>query len=188
MAEFDIVCQDCGEHFKAVSKLARYCRVCRNKRNNESKKKSLIKRYLKERCLMPEKPKQPELPKQKEPAKKPQYSFKPAKCPADCWYRQTISGSVPLCGYVLIEDELRGCDPGPGCKRYVGRNKNLEQTKHRKVTWDVDGGKKLWQAGWKDNMIAKVLRTRPENVRSYRVRVWEKETVSTSPEGNADKN
>lgn len=161
MAEYKKVCVDCGVKFTARGNSAQYCQACRKKRQNESWKKASA---LNKSVIQAQ-----------QAANKPQYSFKPAKCPVDCWYRQTISGGVPLCGYVLVEGELRGCDPGPGCKRYVGKNKNLEQTKHRRVTWDVDGGKKLWQAGWKDNLIAKALGIRREAVRSYRVRVWEKE-------------
>ena len=174
MAEFDIVCQDCGEHFTAVSKLARYCRVCRNKRNNESKKRSLINRALKDRYLMPEKPKQPELPKmpKKEPAKKPQYSFKPAACPQDCVYLQLFGGKRQLCGYLLTTDEVRGCDPGPGCKRYVSMKSG---PKHRRAKWDVDRGKQMWLEGRTDLEIAKELHVRSRAVKAYRLRVWEKE-------------
>lgn len=100
--------------------------------------------------------------------------FKQAKCPEDCIYVQQISGGMRMCGYFLQTDELRGCDPGLGCNKYVGKNEDLKNAKHRKTTWDVVNGKKLWEAGWKDKMIAQVMRVKPEAVKAYRRRVWEK--------------
>ena len=166
MAAFDIVCQDCGEHFVGGSKLALYCHVCRNKRNDESKRRSQRRNKKKEvqtKTAVPEKPKQPE---------KHSYSFQQVKCPDDCVYYQTLEGKRQMCGFFLTTNERRGCDPGPGCKRYAAMKSG---PKHRRTKWDVVAGKKLWEAGWKDSMIAKAMKVKPECVKSYRRRVWEKE-------------
>lgn len=105
--------------------------------------------------------------------------FKPVKCPEDCYYLQTANGgSVQVCGYLFITHEMRGCDPGFGCKRYVGKNEDLKNARHRKTTWDVVKGKEMWKAGYKDSQISKALKVKPDTVRAYRRRVWEKEKTN----------
>lgn len=159
MAEFGIDCEMCGEHFVAKAAHARYCPKCKRKINCETSKK-LNKTWR-------------EPTKAMEPAKEPAYKgFVPAKCPDDCLYWQKISGDMPMCGYFLITGELRGCEPGPGCKRYV-QLKN--RTRHRGITWDVARGYEMWLKGSSDAEIAKAIHTKPENVKAYRLRVWEKE-------------
>lgn len=156
MARREKMCQKCGVR-PAASKKAKYCPECRRKVQKAPYHKA-----------------DRDAAKQREQLKaKKTPGFKPAKCPEDCVYIQRIHGN-PMCGYLDITGELRGCDPGIGCRRYVGKNEDLKAARHRKVTWDVTTGKKLWEAGWKDSMIAKVLRTSPDAVRSYRKRVWEK--------------
>ena len=105
--------------------------------------------------------------------KKPECSFKPRKCPEDCHYLRTIEGEKKMCGYIFETGQMRGCDPGLGCNKYVGLNEDLKAARHRKTTWDVVNAKKLWQAGWKDSMIAKVMRVSPKTIGAYRRRVWE---------------
>ena len=161
MAEVDIECQMCGEHFVAKGSNALYCPKC--KRKNDSKRKKTENQTWRE------------ITKLNRPLQKPVYGFVPAKCPDDCVYYQTLNGSTPMCGYFLKTDELRGCDPGLGCNKYVGLNEDLKTAKHRKTTWDVVNGKKLWEAGWKDSMIAQVMRVKTDTVRSYRKRVWQKQ-------------
>lgn len=159
--DYKRVCQECGVLFMA-GKNAKYCPKCRvlvSKGAYHNSERAAAKRREQQRKEMLAK-------------KKP--GFKPAKCPEDCIYLQRASGII-MCGYFLTTDELRGCDPGLGCKKYVGKNEDLKSAKHRKVTWDVVNGKKLWEAGWKDSMIAKVMRVKPDTVRSYRKRVWEAE-------------
>ena len=100
--------------------------------------------------------------------------FVPAKCPPNCIYEGRVH-SDPFCSYLFITGHVRGCDPGLGCNRYIDKREDLKAARRRKTTWDVVSGKKLWQAGWKDSMIARVLRVKPDTVRSYRKNVWEKE-------------
>lgn len=159
MAEVTKMCQECAVR-PAASKNSKYCPECRVK-----VQKSAFHKYEREAAKQ----------RQEMRAKKPVYGFKPAKCPDDCIYLQRISGEIPMCGYFLKTDELRGCDPGIGCNRYVGLNEDMKNAKHRKTTWDVVNGKKLWEAGWKDSLIAKVMRVKPDTVKAYRLRVWEAE-------------
>lgn len=115
--------------------------------------------------------------------------FKPAKCPEDCVYRQVVSTEVPMCGYLFKTGQMRGCDPGPGCRRYVGLNEDLKHAKHRKTTWDTVKGKQMWEEGCSDSQIAKALGVKRNTVSTYRKRCWgEKKNGSNSPEGNVDKN
>ena len=167
MAEYDIECRICGKHFVANWYNTLFCPECNRERRKEQKKK--LSEYNAKHNRTWKEPTKP-----KESGKKHTQGFVPAKCPEDCVYIKRIHGD-PMCGYLEITDELRGCDPGIGCKRYVGKNEDLKAARHRKTTWDVVNGKKLWQAGWKDSMIAKVMRVSPDAVRSYRRRVWEKE-------------
>ena len=162
MAEFDIECRMCGEHFVAKGKSARFCVECNKQRKREKSKE--WKQTYRERI------------KGYVPAKKPERKgFVPAKCPDDCLYLQMVETKRCMCGFFLIIGELRGCDPGFGCKRYVGLNADEKAARHRKVKWDVVTGKKLWEAGWKDSMIAKVMRVKPDTIKAYRLRVWEAE-------------
>lgn len=166
MDQFEKVCLVCGVQFLAQGRKTRYCPSCKLEKCREAGRKNKNRPYHKT---------EREAAKQREQLKaKKTPGFKPAKCPEDCIYIQRIHGN-PMCGYLEITDELRGCDPGIGCKRYVGKNEDLKAARHRKVTWDVTTGKKLWEAGWKDSMIAKVMRVSPDAVKSYRRRVWEKE-------------
>ena len=99
--------------------------------------------------------------------------FKPAICPDDCIYLQTVNGNELMCGYMLMTDELRGCDPGYGCKRYVGKLEKLRGYKKSKPKWDVDQGKRMWLAGCSDGKIAKAMAVSRGTVRQYRRRKWE---------------
>lgn len=162
MAKVERVCQDCSVLFMG-SKDAKRCPECRVKASKAAYHKS-------ERAAAKQREELRNLMKARKPT-----GFVPAKCPDDCVYLMMLNGNTPMCGYFLKTDELRGCDPGIGCKRYVGLNEDMKAAKHRKTTWDVVNGKKLWEAGWKDSMIAEVMRVSPDAVKSYRRRVWEKE-------------
>lgn len=160
MAEFGIECDMCGGHFIAKAKQAKYCPACKKNRKRDDNKRYKLsyRERIKAQAIAKKKP-----------------GFVPAKCPDDCLYWQKVSTDVPMCGYFLITGELRGCDPGKGCKRYVGLNADEKAARHRRVKWDVVTGKKLWEAGWKDSMIAKVMRVKPDTIKAYRLRVWEAE-------------
>lgn len=97
--------------------------------------------------------------------------FEPAKCPEDCAFRVVINGGYfPMCGYMSYTGELRGCDPGPGCKRYIKWRTRYK--KGKSPTWDVDKGKKLWQEGYSDSQIGKQLGVSRGAVAGYRQRNW----------------
>jgi hypothetical protein len=83
------------------------------------------------------------------------------------------NGCEYLCNYIFMTHQRRGCDPGPGCKRYV--SSKMKRAKLRKASWDTEAGKKLWGKGWKDRQIGEKLGVRVETVGCYRRRVWEKE-------------
>ena len=96
--------------------------------------------------------------------------FKPAKCPEDCAFRIVVNGGhLPMCGYLGYTGELRGCDPGPGCKRYL---KWRTQRRGKAATWDVETGRKMWTEGYCDSHIAKKLGVSRETVAEYRRRNW----------------
>ena len=89
------------------------------------------------------------------------------KCPEDCVYRKLINGSYwPTCEYLFMANEMRGCEPGPGCKRYMRRSR------HKAPTWDVEKGRKLWEQGYTDGQISKILGVRRGTVAGYRERNW----------------
>lgn len=88
------------------------------------------------------------------------------ECPMDCEYRKTFGGHWPYCDYLLMADHMRGCEPGPGCKRYVRRSK------HKAPIWDVETGKKMWEEGCTDAQIANALGVRRGTVSGYRERNW----------------
>lgn len=98
--------------------------------------------------------------------------FEPAKCPEDCVFRTVLHGVLPMCGYLHITGELRGCDPGDGCQRYVGMNEQHMSYRHRGATWDVGIGRKMWSEGYSDTQIARKLGTNREAVAAYRRRNW----------------
>lgn len=77
------------------------------------------------------------------------------ECPQDCVYiRRFASGNTEYCAYWAIANELRGCEPGKGCKRYVGqKNKNP----HRKATWDTKAGRAMFEQGKTCSEISKAL-------------------------------
>ena len=98
--------------------------------------------------------------------------FVPAKCPADCVYRTVIHGSTVMCGYLHMTGELRGCDPGKGCKRYIGKHTQYMDFKRRAPIWDVELGRKMWAEGYSDSQIGKKLGVARETVARYRQRNW----------------
>ena len=99
-------------------------------------------------------------------------AFEPAVCPKDCVYRTTINGGIPMCGYLHITGELRGCDPGTACKKYSIKRTHEKPFKNRITKWDTQTGRKMWAEGYSDAQIAKKLGTRRETVARYRERNW----------------
>lgn len=105
----------------------------------------------------------------------------PARCPRDCVYRAGASDYVG-CNYIFVEDKMRGCDPGPGCKRYKARSRG-----HRRVSgitlgnpprsakrtkWDVQTGFAMWLTGSSDRQIAAELAISPQTVGERRRKHW----------------
>lgn len=112
--DYKRVCQECGTLFTAGSK-AKYCPECKKQKQREVKETE--NRTWKD------------MTRAKKSEKKSTHGFVPAKCPEDCVYIQKIHGN-PMCGYLDKTGELRGCDPGPGCKCYVSMR---GMRKHRKT-------------------------------------------------------
>lgn len=99
--------------------------------------------------------------------------FEPKKCPGDCIYMIQANGCEHLCNYIFQAHEMRGCDPGPDCKRYVGSE--AKRNKLRKPSWDAGRGRQMWEQGCKDRQIAETLGVKVGTVGNYRRRVWEKD-------------
>lgn len=117
--------------------------------------------------------------------------FVPAKCPPGCAYAMTDHG-VAHCGFILLANQSRGCDPGPGCKRYrkgsfrpptpmrvkdPARRRPRISDKPRKPVapvWDVAEGRRLWEAGRTDSMIAEELGISKASVQRRKARYWKK--------------
>lgn len=163
MAEIEKVCIDCGASYVGGYK-ARFCPKCKKLRCSRGGTTKGMPYHGFERDLARQRE---QMRAKKTPA------FKPAKCPEDCVYLQTVA-NIPMCGFFLITDELRGCDPGAKCKRYIGKNADLKNARHRKATWDVVKGKELWKQGRSDGEIGKELHVNRRAVNAYRRRVWEK--------------
>jgi len=117
--------------------------------------------------------------------------FVPAKCPPGCAYSMVCEG-MSHCGFILLANQSRGCDPGPGCKRYrkghfrpptpmrvkdPARRRSRISDKPRKPvapTWDVAEGRRLWEAGYTDSMIAGELGISKASVQRRKARYWKK--------------
>lgn len=107
--------------------------------------------------------------------------FKPAKCPPDCEHAMRMHNGkdgelIQHCGYILEEGNgPRGCDPGPGCKRYKPRKKKEPvpiQIKKKRPEWDKEKARKLWLDGKPDREIAEAVGVHPETIRKIRRRKW----------------
>lgn len=104
--------------------------------------------------------------------------FRPAKCPPGCKYQMAISGSgeemTRHCGYILIADQMRGCDPGPGCSRYTkgGRTHQYRVRQKRGYSWDERMGFRMYLDGKTDRQIADALGVRRELVGETRRKHW----------------
>ena len=99
-------------------------------------------------------------------------AFEPAVCPEDCVYRTTINGGIPMCGYLHITGELRGCEPGDGCKRYSAMRTQDKRHKGKDPSWNVEIGRKMWAEGYSDSQIGKKLGVKRVTVSEYRRRNW----------------
>lgn len=52
-------------------------------------------------------------------------------CPKDCYYRSK-SGATPICEYILLEFQPRGCTGGKNCKRYTNKKRG-----EKKPIWET---------------------------------------------------
>lgn len=103
--------------------------------------------------------------------------FQVVPCPDNCVYLQTINGKGSICGYLLETNQMRGCDPGPGCLRYVAKKEKIRGYKSRKPKWDVEKGRRMWESGCTDTQIAKELGIDRGTVTAYRRRCWGEKNV-----------
>lgn len=118
-------------------------------------------------------------------------AFEPVACPPGCAYAMT-DHRVPHCGYILIAHQRRGCEPGPGCKRYrkghlappapmrikdpAKRQSRIQDTppRHTPPAWNVARGRQLSEEGWIDEEIARELGVCRSSVQKRRTKYWEK--------------
>lgn len=117
--------------------------------------------------------------------------FTPVKCPPGCAYAMLDHGEEH-CGYVLLANQMRGCDPGPGCTRYrkghfrqpapmrvkdpARRESRISDNprKHAPPGWDVARGRQLWVDGWTNIRIAAELGISDASVQRRKARYWRK--------------
>lgn len=99
---------------------------------------------------------------------------------------------VDHCGYILLANQSRGCDPGPGCTRYrrghfrppapmrvrdPARRRARICDKPRKgvaLSWDVAEGRRLWEEGWSNGRIAEELGVCKASVQRRKDKYWKK--------------
>ena len=84
--------------------------------------------------------------------------------------------TTDTCDYWLIEDQLRGCDPGAGCTKKITTKEYKKMSYAPK--WDRAAGREMWLAGKSDKEIAAVYGVSGEAVGQVRRKVWEKEVKS----------
>lgn len=88
--------------------------------------------------------------------------------------------SMHSCDYIFYMDHHRPCPPGKDCtvKKLRRRRYFLPDHKNvgwKKPAWDVEEGKRLWQAGIGDAEIARRLSTTKLAVAHYKSDHWKKE-------------
>ena len=77
-------------------------------------------------------------------------------------------GLQDSCNYIFIMDRRRPCPPGEECREYcTGKEMDM-----RKASWNTEEGKKMWQAGMSDAVIADYFRIPTGTVTSYRLKHW----------------
>lgn len=112
--------------------------------------------------------------------------FEPVKCPKGCIWAMLMGNgpkgeTIQHCGYILHPGNgARGCEPGPGCKRYQAGKKPGKTTIRVKkggsrFRWDEPRGKKMWKDGKTDREIADALGVDRETIGKTRRRKWMKE-------------
>lgn len=117
--------------------------------------------------------------------------FTPVKCPPGCAYAMNDHGEEH-CGFVLLANQSRGCDPGPECKRYrkghhhppapmrikdparrrARVTREPKPRNHPKPAWDITRGRELWQQGMTNHSIAAELGISVASVQRRKARYW----------------
>lgn len=101
--------------------------------------------------------------------------FEPVECPPDCYFGQTLD-NLPCCGYFILTGNIRGCDPGPGCRRY--RPATVKKCTRKAPKWDTEKGREMWLDKKSDGEIAKALGVTRTAVGFYRRNHWQKEEMA----------
>ena len=91
--------------------------------------------------------------------------------------------STRSCDYFIIENRLRGCPGGDGCR---ARRTKKDVRKAMQPKWDTALGKQMWEEGKTDRQIADHFGIAPNTVLYQRQKKWEKDTTSTPPEDESD--
>ena len=88
--------------------------------------------------------------------------------------------STRSCDYFIIENRLRGCPGGDGCR---ARRTKKDVRKAMQPKWDTALGKQMWEEGKTDRQIADHFGIAPNTVLYQRQKKWEKDTTCTPPRG-----
>lgn len=97
---------------------------------------------------------------------------------ADCIY---YAKSTRSCDFFIMEDRLRGCPGGDGCR---ARRTKKDVKKAMSPKWDTALGKQMWEEGKSDRQIAEHFGISPNTVLYQRQKKWEPSTASTPPRTN----
>lgn len=98
---------------------------------------------------------------------------------AGCFFQGRSTGT---CDYVFIMNRRRPCPPGAECTEMVTER----EMAMRKASWDVNEGKKMYERGMSDAVIADYFRIPTGTVTSYRRKHWEKAAPVTGTAPKAE--
>lgn len=89
--------------------------------------------------------------------------------------------STRSCDFFIMEDRLRGCPGGDGCK--ARKLKKDVKKRMGKPRWDTEQGRQMYLQGMSDQQIGDHFGVAANTVLYQRQKYWEKEAASTPPRG-----
>lgn len=96
-----------------------------------------------------------------------------------CFY---YARNTRSCDYFIVEDRLRGCPGGNGCKaRLLKKDVKKRMGKPR---WDTEQGRQMYLQGMNDQQIGDHFGVAANTVLYQRQKYWEKDAGSTPPVDN----